>query len=202
MTKLLRQKKPSSLSCSFRTLGLVSVLSVLLLHCTYLQHLKIWDSYLIFDSFWLATVISLFVLLLCFAPCSTFVLRRLRLSLFVLCFVLMVAWWWFVLRFATVNCLFLGLWLQIALAIVIGLSFATLVGWLAIFIRFSCCDANLPVLTSRIVVCLLLRDAYTLGWFDCLLVDMQCARDSWLTKYINQGNWPNEPVLIFYKKFK
>ena len=45
-----------------------------------------------------------------------------------------------------------------------------LVGWLAIFTRFSCCDSSLPVLSGRSVICLLLRNAASLGWFDCLLV--------------------------------
>ena len=39
----------------------------------------------------------------------------------------------------------------------------SLVGWLAIFTRFSCCDSNSLVLTGRVVICLLLRDAYTLS---------------------------------------
>ena len=39
----------------------------------------------------------------------------------------------------------------------------SLIGWLAIFTCFSCCDSNSPVLSGRTVVCLLLRDADSLG---------------------------------------
>ena len=34
-----------------------------------------------------------------------------------------------------------------------------------------CFDSNLPVLTGRIVICLMPRDAYTLGCFDHLVAD-------------------------------
>ena len=60
----------------------------------------------------------------------------------------------------------------------------SLVGWRAIFIRFLCCDCKLPILSGRIVICLLLRDDDSLGWLDRLLVDncfllqLRCARDS------------------------
>ena len=45
-----------------------------------------------------------------------------------------------------------------------------LVGWLVIFTRFLFCDSNPPVLSGRTVIRLLLRDADSPGWFDCLLV--------------------------------
>ena len=47
----------------------------------------------------------------------------------------------------------------------------SLVGWLAIFTRFSFCDSNSPALTGRIVICLSLRDGDSLSWLDCLLAD-------------------------------
>ena len=47
----------------------------------------------------------------------------------------------------------------------------SLVGWLVMFTCFLCCDSNLPFLSSRTVICLLLRNAGLPGRFDCLLVD-------------------------------
>ena len=100
------------LSCSFRTLDSVFILSVLLLYYTILLYLlEVFSEILdpICVSFWLAIFVSIFVLRLCFAFCSAFVLQRLQLS-FALCFVLVVARWWFALLFRIMNYLF---WLAI-----------------------------------------------------------------------------------------
>ena len=59
-----------------------------------------------------------------------------------------------------------------------------LVGWLAIFTRFLCCNSNSLVLSGRTVIRLLLGDADSLSWFDCLLNDncflfrLRCVHDS------------------------
>ena len=56
-----------------------------------------------------------------------------------------------------------------------------LAAWLAIFTCFLCCDSNLPVTSGKTAIRLLLRNADSFGWFDCLLVDknyFQCVGDS------------------------
>ena len=60
----------------------------------------------------------------------------------------------------------------------------SLIGWLATFTCFSCCDSNSLALFGRNAIRLLLHDTGLLGWLDCLLVDnffllrLQCVRNS------------------------
>ena len=145
----------------------------------YIQYLKSEILDPVFVSFWLTIVVSLFVLQLCFAFCSAFVLQRLQLA-YALCFALLVAQWFIRWSFLVglLNCLGDCDWLFVlghamvqCLIRLVLCDCDLLVVWLAIFTRFSCCDSNSLVLSGTTVDHLLLRDADSLGWFDCLLVD-------------------------------